>query len=102
MLHFKNLTTLFIYLLLNIRSPVPSTSQITNTLANQHNDIYDADTDVDSDSEIPHDIDILADKSNIPLPSMEDVFRNCSFYLSTRLKHSLNKECHRYILALDG
>jgi len=88
----------------NNRSPVPSTStsQI-NISENQQNSIlYDADTDIDSDSEVPNDIDILADEKNDPLPIIENVFLNCSFYLSTKLKPLIKKECYRYIIALEG
>jgi len=88
----------------NNRSPVPSTStsQI-NISENQQNSIlYDADTDVDSDSEVPNDIDILADEKDDPLPIIENVFLNRSFYLSTKLKPLVKKECYRYIIALEG
>jgi hypothetical protein len=85
--------------LLNIRSPEPSTSQ-TNILETQENSIFDADTDIDSDLDVPS--DILTDKSNVPLPFLNNVFHNYSFYLSSSLKHSLKKECYRYIIALDG
>lgn len=67
----------------------------------QHDSIYNADTDVDSDSEEVSN-DILADESNIPLPLIENVFDDCSFYLSTSLKPFLKKECYRYIIALKG
>jgi len=86
-----------------VRSPVPSTStSLTNILENQQNSIFDADTDIDSDAEAPSDIDILADEKDIPLPIIENVFRNCSFYLSTKLKPLIKKECYRYIIALEG
>lgn len=84
----------------NNRLPVPSTSQ-TNNSTDQQNTIYDADTDVDSDSEIISD-DILADERNVPLPLIENVFRDCLFYLSTNLKPLIKKECYRYIIALEG
>lgn len=67
----------------------------------QKNEIYDADTDIDSDSDV-HPNDILADESNAPLPLIENVFRGCSFYLSNSLKPLEKKECYRYIIALDG
>lgn len=83
--------------------PVPSTSQ-SNSSENQQSTIttslYDLDTDIDSDLDIPK--DILADESIVPLPFIDDIFRNCSFYLSTSLKPSLKQECHRYIIALEG
>lgn len=85
--------------LFNIRLPEPSTSQ-TNVSETQENNIFDADTDIDSDVDIPS--DILADTNNVPLPFIDNVFHNCSFYLSSSLKHSLKKECCRYIIALDG
>jgi len=85
------------------RSPIPSTSSSqTNISKDQPSNIYDVDTDVDSDSEVPVDIDILADEENTPLPIIENIFRNCSFYLSTRLKPLIKKECYRYIIALEG
>lgn len=81
--------------------PVPSTSTSqTDNSTSLDNSIYDADTDVDSDSDTPN--DILADESSVPLPLINDVFRNCSFYLSNSLKSSLKKECYRYIIALEG
>lgn len=87
-------------LFLNIRAiPSTSTSQ-TNNSTNQLKSIYDADTDVDSDSDIPK--DTLADKSNAPLPSIDDVFCTCSFYLSNSLTFLLKKESYRYIIALQG
>lgn len=64
--------------------------------------MFDADTDIDSDAEVPNDIDILADEKDVPLPIIENVFRNCSFYLSTKLKPLIKKECYRYIIALEG
>lgn len=84
----------------NNRLPVPSTSQ-TNNSTDQQNSIYDADTDVDSDSEVVSD-DILADERNVPLPLIENVFRDRLFYLSTNLKPLIKKECYRYIIALEG
>lgn len=82
------------------RLPVPSTSQ-TNNSTDQQNSVYDADTDVDSDSEVVPD-DILADERNVPLPLIENVFRDHSFYLSSNLKPLIKKECYRYIIALEG
>jgi len=89
------------FLLINRPSvAVPSTS-VTSILTDQQNNIFNADTDVDSNSEdVPH--DILADENDVPLPLIENVFSNCSFYLSTGLKSLLKKECYRYIIALDG
>lgn len=81
---------------------VPSTSQ-TNSSENQQNttkSLYDLDTDIDSDLDIPK--DILADESILPLPYIDDIFRNRSFYLSTSLKPSIRQECNRYIIALEG
>lgn len=83
------------------RRPVPSTSTSqTDNSTSLHDSIFDADTDIDSDSDTPN--DILADESSVPLPPIDDVFHNCSFYLSNSLKSSLKKECYRYIIALDG
>lgn len=84
------------------KRPVPSTSQ-SNSSENQLNtttSLYDLDTDIDSDLDIPK--DILADESIVPLPSIDDIFCGCSFYLSTSLKPSLKQECNRYIIALAG
>lgn len=84
----------------NSKAPTPSTSQ-TILLEDQQNNIYNADTDVDSDLEaVPN--DILADQNSEPLPLLDNVFQDCLFYLSTKLKSSLRKECYRYIIALDG
>jgi len=85
------------------KRPIPSTSQ-SNSSENQQNTIttslYDLDTDIDSDLDIPK--DILADESIVPLPFIDDIFRDCSFYLSSSLKPLLKQECHRYIIALEG
>ncbi|VVC33408.1 DNA-repair protein Xrcc1, N-terminal,BRCT domain,Galactose-binding domain-like [Cinara cedri] len=86
------------------KQPVISTSQ-TNVLANQQCtvdlSVYDAATDIDSDSDNISN-DILADERSAPLPLIENVFRECSFYLSPTLKPLITKECYRYIIALDG
>lgn len=81
---------------------VPSTSQTNSSVSPQNTtkSLYDLDTDIDSDLDIPK--DILADESIIPLPFIDDIFRNCSFYLSTSLKPLLRQECKRYIIALEG
>ncbi|XP_015375795.1 PREDICTED: DNA repair protein XRCC1 [Diuraphis noxia] len=81
---------------------VPSTSQ-TNSSENQQNttkSLYDLDTDIDSDLDIPK--DLLADESILPLPYIDDIFRDRSFYLSTNLKPLIRQECNRYIIALEG
>ncbi|KAL5240151.1 hypothetical protein ACI65C_007561 [Semiaphis heraclei] len=81
---------------------VPSTSQ-TNSSENRQNttkSLYDLDTDIDSDFDIPK--DILADESILPLPYIDDIFRDRSFYLSTNLKPFIRQECNRYIIALEG
>lgn len=87
------------------KRPVPSTSQ-TNSSENQQNttktSLYELDTDIDSDVDLDTPKDILADESIAPLPIMDDIFRNCLFYLSTSLKPLLKQECYRYIIALEG
>lgn len=83
------------------RLPISSTTSSTTTLAKKQNNPYGEDTDVDSDSENVC-YDILADESNASLPLIENVFKNCLFYLSTNLKPLIRKECYRYIIALEG
>jgi len=81
---------------------IPSSSQ-TNTSENRQNttkSLYDLDTDIDSDLDTPK--DILADESILPLPYIDDIFRDHSFYLSTNLKPLIRQECNRYIIALEG
>ncbi|XP_050422184.1 DNA repair protein XRCC1 [Adelges cooleyi] len=80
------------------KSNIPSTSQIKTP----HHDIYDADTDVDSDSSNPVPNDVLSDNSNVQLPHLDNVFTNYSFWFSPNLDPLEKKKCQRYIIALDG
>lgn len=83
--------------------PVPSTSQTNYSSVIEKNttiSLYDLDTDIDSDLDVPK--DILADESILPLPFLDSIFRNCLFYLSSSLNPLLKQECNRYIIALEG
>lgn len=101
-MYHTNLNTFYFHSILSLkRSPVASTSRANISVKQQPN-VYDADTDIDSDADIRYPDDILADESIEPLPCLEKIFHNCSFYLATSLKPILKIECHRYIVALKG
>ncbi|XP_069680650.1 DNA repair protein XRCC1-like [Periplaneta americana] len=57
--------------------------------------LYDEDTDVDSDVELP-------DTANMPLPHLPDLFVGKGFYLDEELDTDLRSKLQRYILAFKG
>jgi hypothetical protein len=56
---------------------------------------YDADTDVDSDEELPN-------TANIPLPKLSNFFHDKCFHLHEELSADVRRKLKRYIIAFKG